>query len=88
MFVFPSRTDTYGLVMLEALASGLPVAAYPVPGPNDVINGHDIGVLDTDLGQAARAAAEIPSERCRNFALDYSWTRSAEQFLDNLAPIG
>jgi glycosyltransferase involved in cell wall biosynthesis len=74
--------------MLEALASGLPVAAYPVPGPNDVINGHDIGVLDEDLGRAARAATEIPSERCRNFALDHSWTRSAEQFLDNLAPIG
>mgnify|MGYP006273754491 FL=1 len=88
VFVFPSRTDTYGLVMLEALASGLPVAAYPVPGPNDVINGHDIGVLDEDLGRAARAATEIPSERCRNFALDHSWTRSAEQFLDNLAPIG
>jgi glycosyltransferase involved in cell wall biosynthesis len=88
VFVFPSRTDTYGLVMLEALASGLPVAAYPVPGPNDVINGHDVGVLDEDLGRAARSAAEIPSERCRSFALEHSWTRSAEQFLDNLAPIG
>jgi glycosyltransferase involved in cell wall biosynthesis len=87
VFVFPSLTDTYGLVMLEALASGLPVAAYPVPGPNDVINGHDIGVLDDDLGRAARAAVEIPSERCRNFALDFSWTRSADQFLDNLAAI-
>lgn len=87
VFVFPSRTDTFGLVMLEALASGLPVAAYPVPGPNDVINGHDIGVLDTDLGRAARQAVEIPSERCRSFALTFSWPRTAEQFLDNLASI-
>jgi glycosyltransferase involved in cell wall biosynthesis len=87
VFVFPSRTDTFGLVLLEALASGLPVAAYPVPGPNDVINGHPVGVLDEDLGRAARAATEIPSERCRAFALEFSWPRSAEQFLDNLAPI-
>ena len=87
VFVFPSRTDTFGLVLLEALASGVPVAAYPVPGPLDVINGHDVGVLDDDLGKAARAALEIPSQRCRAYALEFTWRRSAEQFLDNLHPI-
>jgi glycosyltransferase involved in cell wall biosynthesis len=87
VFVFPSRTDTFGLVLLEALASGLPVAAYPVPGPLDVINGHDVGVLDDDLGAAAARALDIPSQRCRAFALEFSWRRSAEQFLDNLHPV-
>ena len=59
VFVFPSRTDTFGLVLLEAQASGLPVAAYPVPGPLDVLGGSAAGVLSSDLGQAARAAMDI-----------------------------
>ena len=88
VFVFPSRTDTFGLVQLEALASGLPVAAYPVPGPLDVVNGYGVGCLDEDLGRAARAALEIPAERCRAFALKFSWDNCAQQFLDNLRPIG
>jgi glycosyltransferase involved in cell wall biosynthesis len=86
LFVFPSRTDTFGLVMLEALASGLPVAAFPVPGPLDLVDGTGIGVLDEDLARAARAATAIPPERCRDFALRFSWRRTAEQFLGNLAP--
>jgi glycosyltransferase involved in cell wall biosynthesis len=86
LFVFPSRTDTFGLVMLEALASGLPVAAYPVPGPLDVIEGTGVGVLDEDLAKAARAALTISPARCREFALGFSWRRTAEQFLGNLAP--
>jgi glycosyltransferase involved in cell wall biosynthesis len=86
LFVFPSRTDTFGLVMLEALASGLPVAAFPVPGPLDVIAGTGIGVLDEDLATAARAALTISPARCREFALGFSWRRTAEQFLGNLAP--
>jgi glycosyltransferase involved in cell wall biosynthesis len=86
LFVFPSRTDTFGLVMLEALASGLPVAAYPVPGPLDLIPGSGVGVLDEDLAAAARAAIAISPERCRDFALRFSWRRTAEQFLGNLAP--
>jgi glycosyltransferase involved in cell wall biosynthesis len=87
VFVFPSRTDTFGLVMLEALASGLPVAAYPVPGPLDVINGSGAGVLDTNLRLAALGALDIPRERCREHALSFTWTRCAEQFLERLTPV-
>lgn len=87
VFVFPSRTDTFGLVLLEALASGVPVAAYPVAGPVDVINGAEgVGCLDHDLGRAVRAALTCSPERCREFALQYSWRASAEQFLSNLQP--
>ncbi|OAN48128.1 alpha-mannosyltransferase [Paramagnetospirillum marisnigri] len=86
VFVFPSRTDTFGLVLLEALASGLPVAAYPVPGPNDVIGSHPAGVLDEDLGKAARAALVIDPALCRAHALEFSWGAAARQFVDNLAP--
>lgn len=88
LFVFPSRTDTFGLVMLEALASGLPVAAYPVPGPLDLLRDSGCGVLDEDLATAARAALSIAPERCRDFALGYSWAAAAEQFRSNLRPIG
>lgn len=86
VFVFPSRTDTFGLVLLEALASGVPVAAFPVPGPLDVIDGSGAGVLDEDLKTAIRAALRVPRERCREYALAFSWRRSSEQFLDNLRP--
>ena len=86
VFVFPSRTDTFGLVLLEALASGLPVAAYPVPGPLDVIDGASVGFLDEDLASAARRALDVSPELCRDYALQFSWRRSAEQFLANLRP--
>ncbi|MFZ5789715.1 MAG: glycosyltransferase family 4 protein [Pseudomonadota bacterium] len=85
LFVFPSRTDTFGLVLLEALASGLPVAAYPVPGPLDVIDGSGAGALDEDLARAIEAARKIPPERCRALALEFSWAQSARQFMANLA---
>ncbi len=84
VFMFPSRTDTFGLVLLEALASGLPVAAYPVPGPLDVIGNSGCGVLDEDLAAAARLALRVPKARCRAWAQQFSWRRSAEQFLANL----
>jgi glycosyltransferase involved in cell wall biosynthesis len=87
VFVFPSRTDTFGLVLLEALASGLPVAAYPVPGPLDVIGDSGCGVLDQDLGRAMAQAVAIPRERCREYAGRFSWLRCVEQFLGNLHPI-
>ncbi len=87
VFVFPSRTDTFGLVMLEALASGLPVAAYPVPGPLDVVDGSGAGVLDEDLGKAALAALEVSRARCRDHALTFTWARCAQQFLDRLCPV-
>jgi 1,2-diacylglycerol 3-alpha-glucosyltransferase/glucuronosyltransferase len=86
VFVFPSLTDTFGLVMLEALASGLPVAAFPVPGPLDVIGDSGAGVLDHDLGLAARRALAIPRAHCRDHALRYSWRHTAERFLAYLAP--
>jgi glycosyltransferase involved in cell wall biosynthesis len=86
VFVFPSRTDTFGLVILEALASGVPVAAYPVTGPVDVIGDSDAGVLDEDLRSAVMRALEIKAERCRDFALGFSWQAAARQFLSNVQP--
>ncbi len=88
VFVFPSRTDTFGLVLLEALASGLPVAAYPVPGPLDVIGDEPVGALDEDLGAAVRKALTLEPQRCRVHAEEYSWSRSCDQFLANLEPFG
>ena len=86
VFVFPSRTDTFGLVLLEALASGVPVAAYPVQGPVDVIGDSGTGVLDEDLGRAVDRALTIDPKRCRDFALTYSWAAAASQFLINVQP--
>ena len=86
VFVFPSRTDTFGLVLLEALASGLPVAAFPVPGPLDVIADSPAGVLDTDLRTACLKAVGISPVICRDHALTFSWQACARQFLANLRP--
>jgi glycosyltransferase involved in cell wall biosynthesis len=73
VFVFPSKTDTFGLVLLEALACGTPVAAYPVTGPIDVIRDNKVGILDNDLQQAALKALSLNREYCRRYALQYSW---------------
>ena len=88
VFVFPSKTDTFGLVMLEALASGLPVAAYPVTGPKDIVGEANVpvGALDEDLGQACLKALRIERTACRPFAEIYSWRACAERFLNNLVP--
>ncbi len=83
-FVFPSVTDTFGVVLLEALASGVPVAAFPVAGPRDVIGSSKVGVLDRDLRRAATAALAIPRDQCRKYALQFSWRESARQFFDNV----
>jgi glycosyltransferase involved in cell wall biosynthesis len=87
VFVFPSLTDTFGLVILEALASGVPVAAFPVPGPKDIIDGSGAGALDADLGRAVARALAMPAQRCRALAEQFSWRAATEQFLANLAPI-
>lgn len=87
VFVFPSRTDTFGLVLLEALASGVPVAAYPVAGPRDVINGAAVGCLDEDLRKAAESALSVSRASCRDHALTFSWRNCAQQFLGNLVPV-
>ena len=83
MFVFPSRTDTFGIVMIEAMASGLPVAAYPVPGPIDVV-GPGAGVLDEDLRAACLKALTLPREQAREHSMRFTWQESARQFLDNI----
>jgi len=84
VFVFPSRTDTFGLVVLEALACGTPVAAYPVQGPRDVIGDAPVGALDDDLKAACERALTIPRDTCRAFALTRSWRACTEQFVANL----
>lgn len=85
-FVFPSRTDTFGLVMLEAMACGTPVAAFPVTGPIDVVKPGVSGVLADDLRAAALAALELPRERVREQALASSWERATAQFVEHLHP--
>ena len=88
VFVFPSRTDTFGLVQLEALACGVPVAAFPVPGPLDVIGGHpEVGALDEDLARAIERARDLSREACRAFALGHSWAECAALFRRLLAPL-
>jgi glycosyltransferase involved in cell wall biosynthesis len=86
VFVFPSKSDTYGLVLLEALASGLPVAAYPVTGPIDVITAETVGSLDENLQLAAEKALKLSPLACREFALTHSWQACALQFANNLVP--
>uniref|UniRef100_UPI0031200F54 glycosyltransferase family 4 protein n=1 Tax=Thauera sp. SDU_THAU2 TaxID=3136633 RepID=UPI0031200F54 len=84
-FVFPSRTDTFGNVILEALASGLPVAAFPVTAPRDILSPGG-GALAEDLRTAALAALDIPRDLARKRALTYSWSACAHEFLGNLTP--
>jgi glycosyltransferase involved in cell wall biosynthesis len=84
VFVFPSLTDTFGVVQLEALACGTPVAAFPVTGPLDVIADHPVGALDMDLRSACIRALSLSREACRSFALERSWENSARQFIGNL----
>ncbi len=86
VFVMPSLTETFGVVQLEALSCGLPIAAFPAPGPKDLIDGTEVGVLDQDLRTACLKAVDISAESCRAFALNFSWRRVAEILLENLAP--
>ena len=83
IFVFPSKTDTFGLVLLEALASGLPVAAFPVTGPRDVIGAAPVGVLDEDLRAACLEALQISRQDCVEFAAGHTWQASARVFVEH-----
>lgn len=87
VFVFPSRTDTFGLVLLEALASGVPVAALPVSGPLDVIGDAPVGVLNHDLRAACLTALTLSRDACRDFALRQTWDVSACAFIDNVTRV-
>jgi glycosyltransferase involved in cell wall biosynthesis len=86
VMVFPSRTDTFGLVNLEAMACGVPVAAYPVTGPIDVISDGVTGALDEDLGSAALRALALDPKDCREHALKFGWDVSSREFEGNLVP--
>jgi glycosyltransferase involved in cell wall biosynthesis len=85
VFVFPSLTDTFGLVMLEALASGVPVAAFPVAGPRDVLGDSGCGVMDIDLRRASMAALDISREKCRAYGARHAMRESARDFVGNIA---
>jgi glycosyltransferase involved in cell wall biosynthesis len=87
VFVFPSRTDTFGLVLLEALASGLPVAAFPVTGPRDVIGTAPVGVLNEDLREACLSALKISPQACLEFAARHTWEASARVFVENITNV-
>lgn len=86
VFVFPSLTDTFGLVMLEALACGTPVAAFPTEGPIDVIQSSEVGSLDRNLERAVQTALRKSRRSCRDYAMQFSWEKCTRQFVDNLIP--
>ncbi len=83
VFVFPSKTDTFGIVIIEALKCGLPVAAYPVAGPKDIFNGSNIGSLNNDLKKAALEALKSDRSACIEHAKKYTWENCAKIFLNS-----
>ena len=86
VFVFPSRTDTFGLVIIEALATGTPVAAFPVSGPIDIIPGSQAGVLNEDLKSAALDALNLSRDDARAHAENYGWDAATDIFFEYLTP--
>ncbi len=86
VFVFPSLTDTFGLVILEAMGAGTPVAGYPAPGPIDIIPGSGAGFVDEDLRKACLDCLTLDREAVRAYALKFTWRASAEEFFRNLQP--
>ncbi|MCB8837479.1 glycosyltransferase family 1 protein [Aurantimonas sp. VKM B-3413] len=87
VFVFPSKTDTFGIVLIEALACGLPIAAFPEPGPNDVVGGTNAGAIDDDLRTACLAALALDRVDALDRSMAYSWDACADIFLDAAAGI-
>jgi glycosyltransferase involved in cell wall biosynthesis len=87
VFVFPSFTDTFGLVILEAAACGTPVAGYVAPGPQDILPGTGAGIVDVDLRKACLEALQLKREDARALAESYSWRSCAEEFQRNLEPL-
>jgi glycosyltransferase involved in cell wall biosynthesis len=84
VFVFPSKADTFGIVIIEALACGTPVAAYPVTGPIDILN-KKVGAMDWDLKVACEKAVKLKSSDCSNFIKEnYDWKKTANMFIENL----
>ena len=86
VFVFPSRTDTFGLVMIEALACGTPVAAYPVAGPLDIVT-DAVGALSEDIDRAIDAALYCDPRACADYGARFSWEAATDQFLAGLAAL-
>ena len=82
--VFPSKTDTFGNVILESLASGTPVAAYPVTGPIDILKNTVIDTLDNNIEKSLKKALKIDRNDCRKFAMQFTWDKCANQFLSNI----
>ena len=87
VFVFPSKTDTLGNVILEALASGTPIAAYPVTGPIDVLTDEKINTLDNDLLQSVKKALKVKRVDCRNFTLKLTWDKCVNEFLEFMVKV-
>ena len=87
VFCFPSLTDTFGLVILEAMAAGTPVAAFDAPGPRDIIPGSNSGVISDDLAQACKECLNLDRQTTRAYAEGYSWRACAEAFIENLDPL-
>ena len=81
-----TKTDTFGIVVLESLSCGTPVAAYPVPGPKDILGGSKIDTLDQDLKTSALKALKVNREDCLEFAKKYSWEETARIFYNNISP--
>ena len=86
VFVFPSKTDTFAIVICESLSCGTPVAAFPVPGPKDIFKDSEINCLDEDLEKSAMKALKVEREKCLEYSKNFTWDKTAEIFINNISP--